>query len=165
MKKQFWIAGAVFLYMTGTPAGAQESYGEYMVLLKESVPQKALESENEWLVEYGDFTGDGTDEMVAFVYEVTGHDEEIVYGQYYLCYSTQNAVTICDTLYGGFYKSPEIFHAGKSTIMFYTIGYGGPSGESFCWKFADDGLTAAAVRSLPDGFGGKIEDLRRCADA
>ena len=32
-------------------------------------------------------------------------------------------------------------------------------------KFADGGLTAAAVRSLPDGFGGKIEDLRRCADA
>lgn len=122
-----------------------KTYDEHFARLKQTVPQKALESEDEWLVEYGDFTGDGTDEMVAFVYEATGHDEEIVYGQYYLCYSTQNAVTICDTLYGGFYKSPEIFHAGKSTIMFYTIGYGGPSGESFCWKFADDGLVPVSM--------------------
>ena len=133
MRTGIVLASVIFL-MCSCNTGPK-TYDEHFARLKQTVPQKALESENEWLVEYGDFTGDGTDEMVAFVYEVTGHDEEIVYGQYYLCYSTRNAVTICDTLYGGFYKSPEIFHAGKSTIMFYTIGYGGPSGESFCWKF------------------------------
>ena len=30
--------------------------------------------------------------------------------------------------------------AGGSTILFYTIGYGGPTGESFCWKCDEDGL-------------------------
>lgn len=122
-----------------------KTYDEHLARLKQIVPQKALESEDEWLLKYGDFTGDGTDELVAFVYEETVRDEEIVYGQYYLCYGTGNRVSVCDTLYGGFYKAPEMFQAGRSTIMFYTIGYGGPSGESFCWKFADDGLVPVSM--------------------
>lgn len=66
----FWTT----LILCSCHAGPK-TYDEHFARLKQTVPQKALESENEWLVEYGDFTGDGTDEMVAFVYEVTGHDE------------------------------------------------------------------------------------------
>lgn len=118
-----------------------KTYDEHLARLKQTVPQKALESEDEWLVKYGDFSGDGKEEMLAFVYEVTGRDEEMEWGQYYLCYSTQNDIAICDTLAGSFYKSPEMLQIGGfPAIIFYTVGYGGPTGESFCWKCTDNGL-------------------------
>lgn len=65
-----------------------KTYDDHLARLKQTVPQKALESENKWLVKYGDFSGDGKEEMLAFVYEVTGRDEEMEWGRYYLCYST-----------------------------------------------------------------------------
>lgn len=118
-----------------------KTYDEHLARLKQTVPPKALESENKWLVKYGDFSGDGKEEMLAFVYEVTGRDEEMEWGRYYLCYSTQDEITVCDTLDGSFYKSPEMLQIGSSpAIIFFTVGYGGPTGESFCWKCTDNGL-------------------------
>ena len=118
-----------------------KTYDVHLARLKQTEPQKALESECEWLVMYAEFSGNGQEEMMAFVYEVTGRDEEIEWGQYYLCYSTQDGIAICDTLAGGFYKSPEMLQIESfPTIIFYTIGYGGPTGESFCWKCTDKGL-------------------------
>ena len=94
------------------------------------VPRKALESENKWIVKYGDLSGDGKEEMVAFVYEVIGGDGEMEWGRYYLYCSTQDGVAVCDTLDGDFYVSPEVMRIGDfPAIMFYTVGYGGPSGE------------------------------------
>ena len=98
-----------------------KTYDEHLARLKQTVPQKALESEDEWLVKYGDFSGDGKEEMLAFVYEVTGRDEGMEWGQYYLCYSTQNDIAICDTLAGGFYKSPEMLQIGGFPAIIGTV--------------------------------------------
>ncbi len=117
-----------------------KDYDGHLERLISAVPAQSLEYKDQWLLEYGDFTGDGEDEMLAFVYEETGRYEEMVDGQYYLYYSTRNALTVCDTLYANFYKPPVMMDAGGSTILFYTIGYGGPTGESFCWKCDEDGL-------------------------
>ena len=73
------------------------TYDEHLARLRSNVPPKSLESENDWMLEYGDFTGDGKDEMIVFVYEVTGNEEEMEWGKYYLYYSTQEALTVCDT--------------------------------------------------------------------
>ena len=89
-----------------------KTYDEHLARLKQTVPPKALESENKWLVKYGDFSGDGKEEMLAFVYEVTGRDEGMEWGQYYLCYSTQNDIAICDTLAGGFSSSRRCCRLG-----------------------------------------------------
>lgn len=121
------------------------TYDEHLARLRSNVPPKSLESENNWMLEYGDFTGDGKDEMIAFVYEVTGNEEEMEWGKYYLYYSTQEALTVCDTLDGSFYKAPQMLETGNSAILFYTIGYGGPSGESFCWKCTDKCLVPVAM--------------------
>lgn len=121
-----------------------KTFDEYLARIRNAVPSKTLKSEDRWILEYGDFVGDGRDVMLAFVYEETSRDDEFEYGNYYLVYSTEKKVSVCDTLYGSFYKLPEIYVAGKSAIIFYTIGSGGPSGESFCWRFCKDSL--AAVR-------------------
>ena len=137
-------AKIIFGFMAIVTACACKSgpkdYDEHLERLISAVPAQSLEYKDQWLLEYGDFTGDGEDELLAFVYEETGRYEEIVNGQYYLYYSTRNALTVCDTLYANFYKPPVMMDAGGSTILFYTVGYGGPTGESFCWKCDEDGL-------------------------
>lgn len=121
------------------------NYDEHLARLRKNVPPKAIESEDRWVLKYGDFTGDGKDEMIAFVYEVTGRDEGMEWGQYYLYYSTQETLTICDTLDNSFYKAPRIFEIENSAIIFYTIGYGGPSGVSSCWRCTDDNLVPVTM--------------------
>lgn len=122
-----------------------ETYDEHLARLRDNVSPKALESEDEWVLKYGDFTGDRKDEMVAFVYEVTARDKEIEWGNYCLYYSTQDELTLCDTLGGVFYKAPEMLKIENSSIIFYTIGYGGPTGESFCWKCSADKLVPISM--------------------
>ena len=68
-----------------------KDYDGHLERLISAVPAQSLEYEDQWLLEYGDFTGDGEDEMLAFVYEETGRYEEIVDGQYYLYYSTRQS--------------------------------------------------------------------------
>ena len=81
-------AGMIFLlstlFLCSCYAAAPKTYGEHLMRIEEIVPRKALESENKWIVKYGDFSGDGKEEMVAFVYEVTGGDGEMEWGQYYI---------------------------------------------------------------------------------
>lgn len=121
------------------------TYDEHLARVRAKAPQKALESEDRWVLKYGDFTGDGNSEMVAFVYEVTDRDEEMEWGRYYLCYSTQNALTVCDTLYGSFYTVPEMIETKNGTLLFYTIGAEGPTGESFGWRCTEKGLSPVAI--------------------
>ena len=134
------------LFLCSCYAAAPKTYGEHLMRIEGIVPRKALESENKWIVKYGDFSGDGKEEMLAFVYEVIGGDGEMEWGRYYLYCSTQDGVAVCDTLDGDFYVSPEVMQIGDfPAIMFYTVGYGGPSGESFCWKCADNGLVPLSM--------------------
>ena len=135
---------SVIIFMCSCHTGPK-TYDEHLARLRGTVPPKALESEDEWVMEYGDFTGDGKDKMIAFVYEVTDMDEEMEWGNYYLYYSTRDTLTLCDTLDGVFYKAPEMIETGNAGIIFYTIGYGGPSGESFCWKCTDNGLVPVSM--------------------
>ena len=117
-----------------------KSYEDHLARLRGTVPSKALELQDEWVIEYGDFTHDGKEEMIALVccaYEV---DEGMATANYLLYYSTQDFLTICDTISGGFYVEPTMVQADSSSILFYTIGYGGPTGESFCWRCTEDAL-------------------------
>lgn len=122
-----------------------KTYDEHLARLRDNVPIMALESERDWILKYGDFTNDGKDEMIAFVYELTDRDEEMEFGNYYLYYSTQDALTVCDTLAGSFYRLPEMYETGNSSIIFYTVGYGGPTGKSFCWRCTDDDLVPVTM--------------------
>lgn len=68
---------------------APRTYEEHLERLRASVPSEALRFEGEWIVDYDDYTGDGTNEMVAFVCEDYVSEEGYSGGTYYLYYSSQ----------------------------------------------------------------------------
>ena len=69
------------LFLCNCYAAAPKTYGEHLMRIEGIVPRKALESENKWIVKYGDFSGDGKEEMLAFVYEMIGGDGEMEWGK------------------------------------------------------------------------------------
>ena len=124
---------------------APRTYEEHLERLRASVPSEALGFEGEWIVDYDDYTGDGTNEMVAFVCEDYVSEEGYSGGTYCLYYSSQAGLSVCDTLSGSFYKGPEIMKIGDVSLLTYAVGYGGPSGESNCWMCTDERLLPVAV--------------------
>lgn len=138
---------------------APRTYEEHLERLLASVPSDALRFEHEWIVDYDDYTGDGTCEMLAFVCEDYVSEEGYAGGTYYLYYSSQAGLSVCDTLSGSFYKGPEIMKIGDVSLLVYTVGYGGPSGESSGWMCTDE-------RLLPVDIPGEItrvgENCFRC---
>ena len=125
----------------GLSYAGSKSHIEYMELLKTTVPQAALNFQNEWMVKVGDYTGDGEDDMIAFVcidyYSETEGGSE---GTYYLYYCSNNRISVYDTIRGGFYNLPKILKVSNISLLYYTLGYGGPTGDSFCWKCSEEKL-------------------------
>lgn len=124
---------------------APRTYEEHLERLRASVPSEALRFEGEWIVDYDDYTGDGINEMVAFVCEDYVSEEGYSGGTYCLYYSSQAGLSVCDTLSGSFYKGPEIMNIGDKSLLVYTVGYGGPSGEPNCWMCTYERLLPVAV--------------------
>lgn len=146
--KKFLVYGVsleLLLFVVFSCHAAPRTYEEHLERLRASVPSEALGFEGEWIVDYDDYTGDGTCEMVAFVCGDYVSEEGYAGGTYYLYYSSQAGLSVCDTLSGSFYKGPEIMKIGDVSLLVYTVGYGGPSGESSGWMCTDERLLPVSV--------------------
>lgn len=79
----------LLLFVVFSCHAAPRTYEEHLERLRASVSSEALGFEGEWIVDYDDYTGDGTNEMVAFVCEDYVSEEGYSGGTYYLYYSSQ----------------------------------------------------------------------------
>ena len=92
-----------------------KTYEEHMERLRKTVPTNALNYESVWKTYYGDYTGDGKDELIAFVCEHYGQSE----GIYHLYYSTQKKVYVYDTLTLDKSFEAQIIEDGSGSLLYF----------------------------------------------
>ena len=86
-----------------------------MERLRKTVPTSALNYESVWKTYYGDYTGDGKDELIAFVCEHYGQSE----GIYHLYYSTSKKVFVYDTLTLDKSFEAQIIEDGSGSLLYF----------------------------------------------
>lgn len=116
-----------------------DSYEQQLKRILAAAPSEATNFREEWILKSGDYTGDGQDDLIAFICTHSPFEEGDAY-QYMLYYCSKGKTILCDSICGFFYQIPEIMDIGNTSLLSYTIGYGGPTGESFCWKCTEDSL-------------------------
>lgn len=127
--------------MTGAVGYAQrDSYEEQIQRVLATAPMKARDFQEHWILKSEDYTGDGQKELIAFICTDAFSEEGYSSETYELYYCSNGKISICDTLCGTFYQLPEIIKINNVSLLTYTIGHGGPDGETFCWKSTKDKL-------------------------
>lgn len=115
--KQVLINVLIGLVFLGTIScqSSPKTYEEHMERLRKTVPTSALNYESVWKTYYGDYTGDGKDELIAFVCEHYGQSE----GIYHLYYSTSKKVFVYDTLTLDKSFEAQIIEDGSGSLLYF----------------------------------------------
>ena len=110
---------------------------EHMERLRKTVPTNALNYESVWKTYYGDYTGDGKDELIAFVCE---HYGQLV-GIYHLYYSTSKKVYVYDTLTLNKSFEAQILEDGSGSLLYFLYFGDGDDIKSCLYKCTNKGLS------------------------
>lgn len=109
------VLSALVLLGTISCQSSPKTYEEHMERLRKTVPTSALNYESVWKTYYGDYTGDGKDELIAFVCEHYGQSE----GIYHLYYSTSKKVFVYDTLTLDKSFEAQIIEDGSGSLLYF----------------------------------------------
>lgn len=109
------VLSALVLLGTISCQSSPKTYEEHMERLRKTVPTNALNYESVWKTYYGDYTGDGKDELIAFVCEHYGQSE----GIYHLYYSTSKKVFVYDTLTLDKSFEAQIIEDGSGSLLYF----------------------------------------------
>lgn len=109
------VLSALALLGTISCQSSPKTYEEHMERLRKTVPTSALNYESVWKTYYGDYTGDGKDELIAFVCEHYGQSE----GIYHLYYSTSKKVFVYDTLTLDKSFEAQIIEDGSGSLLYF----------------------------------------------
>lgn len=109
------VLSALVLLGTISCQSSPKTYEEHMERLRKTVPTSALNYESVWKTYYGDYTGDGKDELIAFVCEHYGQSE----GIYHLYYCTSKRIFVYDTLTLNKSFEAQILEDGSGSLLFF----------------------------------------------
>lgn len=109
------VLSALALLGTISCQSSPKTYEEHMERLRKTVPTSALNYESVWKTYYGDYTGDGKDELIAFVCEHYGQSE----GIYHLYYCTSKRIFVYDTLTLNKSFEAQILEDGSGSLLFF----------------------------------------------
>lgn len=130
---------AIALISMTIACASGNSHEKKTTRLMANIPTQSLNFQDKWIIKSGNYTADGQEKLIAFIC-TDSPSEEGATETYYLYYCDDEKISVCDTICGWFYQTPEVHNVNNVYLLTYTIGFGGPSGESFCWKCTNSQL-------------------------